>query len=323
MRPSDSELEARIQACLSSPTGTLAAAAESCVRTLGLYAEARPADGDVPVVLIDVRDAPHDCAYGSSFIAFQAGQPWQIESMARLLPGHEPGRRLISSAPPLNGQYSDHRSGARTITENGTATLGVVYGLGECGSGPSEGYMLLELGATSLRLLWNATGDQRTSFGHTIIDFKGDGLGQLRIAGDSWSRQDGQRRLFGESNAGPHRYFEQTWVRAGGTYELREEHVLPSPYKTLVEFVYRLSTGDRDGAAALVADAALVGTAISLGVVQAPLGQEWVASFDTTAICCGPIFIEKPAVKVSFEAQGAEWLISGITGESQQSPAHS
>jgi hypothetical protein len=150
---------------------------------------------------------------------------------------------------------------------------------------------------------------------HTQAQFVGEGIDNIKVTGSSWNLRDPQREIFHESNPGPHRYFDETWTLTGDEYVLAEKHVRPSAYNTLVEFVYRLSTGNEPGAATLVTDETLEETAKRLGLVQNPLGQEWLTNLDRNTVCCGPIQVlegSAAGVVVSFVQQGDNWLISDI-----------
>jgi hypothetical protein len=149
-----------------------------------------------------------------------------------------------------------------------------------------------------------------------VIYFGGDGIDTLHIDGDSWDRQDEMSNVFNESNAGPHRYFEQTWERQGDTYELAAETVNPSPYNTLVNFVHDIGVGDTSNAGALVTDSTLVQTAIDLGLAKDPTAAPWTG-------LCGGIAAETPppcnvvapdgrSWTVDMMQSGDSWLVSGV-----------
>jgi hypothetical protein len=179
-----------------------------------------------------------------------------------------------------------------------------------------EGYLLLELNNATWNLLWRSNDDARTRLGHRVIAIADGGLETLTINGDSWLRGDEKSQIFGEANAGPHRYFEQTWVRTGNSYDMTRETVQPSSYNTLVEFVYRLRTGDEAGAGQLVTDAALIETAVALGLAQ-DNDRSWSASTDGGS-GIPPWFVSvdeadtERAVQLFMVESTGDWLISAI-----------
>jgi hypothetical protein len=149
------------------------------------------------------------------------------------------------------------------------------------------------------------------------VDFAGVGIDGIRIVGSSWRLDDDpKRRTFHESNAGPHRYFEQLWVQLGDEYELREERVIPSAYNALVEFVYRLGSGDDVGATALVTNASLVATAKELGLMKDPGEPEWYGwCGDARLDAKPPCTVERPdgqRFTVNATKRDRDWLISAI-----------
>jgi hypothetical protein len=96
---------------------------------------------------------------------------------------------------------------------------------------------------------------------HGEIFFPDPALGTIVVKYSSWNRADEKSHIFDESNPGPHRWFEETWVREGDAYRLVETRVQSSAYNTLVEFVYALRHGDETAARRWVTNPALVQSA--------------------------------------------------------------
>lgn len=152
---------------------------------------------------------------------------------------------------------------------------------------------------------------------HATPQFVGDGIDEIRMTVSSWQFQDDPKRnVFGESNSGPHRYFEQTWTLDGERYVLEGEEVIPSGYNTVVEFMYALKT-DEAMAATLTSGDNVVPTAVDLGLVQGPDDEDWYGWCDgqERSYIDPPCLVELPSgghVRVFMVPDGDSWLISGI-----------
>jgi hypothetical protein len=202
--------------------------------------------------------------------------------------------------------------------------LGIVYDASAYGSGsPTAMFVLLRLEGDQWRIVWNAAdhlADWRSAHGR--VEFPQGDLSQLIVRSDSAFGHDSLSGVLFEANAGPHRGFVDTWVREGDGYVRQSAETVPSAYATLAEFLYALGTGDDAGARALVADAALVGTARSLGLDGA-IGKNWLIHCDDWTHCLeeGPIGFDpqggrgEPNALVSFVEQNGQWLISNIQNE--------
>jgi hypothetical protein len=140
--------------------------------------------------------------------------------------------------------------------------------------------------------------------GTPVVSFGGDGIDNLNISGDSWLRNDPLAGVFHEANAGPHRLFVETWRRQREADTLASETVTPSPYNTLVNFVYDIGVGDMSAAAALVTDAALVQTAIDLGLAKDP----WTG-------LCGGIAAETPPPCNVVAPDGRSWTVDMVQSD--------
>lgn len=273
------DLEQRISECVvntempSEATGLL----KQCLTDQGFVPGAGDVAGEPSVILLDVHSDP-PCFFTESFILWRDGQAWQVQSLEPILSTMDAGTQIghlgYYSLPdsPLRAADID----ARTMAVETGTRLGVVYASAACGSGPREHFLLLGFDGGSWSPLWNSAEDTRADLGHAGVAFASEGIDGFGIEGSSWFRHDPKSRIFAEANAGPHRYFTQAWVRRDDGYELVEELVTPSSYNSLVEFVYRLRTGDHIGAAELTNDAALADKAISLGLDQ-DNGQVWSA----------------------------------------------
>ncbi len=275
-----------------------------------------PVAGPLPVMLVDVAQPGGLCQY-DDFIAWVDGGAWQLQNVTTLVSRGKDGR-AVGLPYPILPQYASSQPTVRQVAGKDGVNLGAITSVLLCGSHPQESYILLSLRNGSWDVLWHARVPEITNLAHTDIDFIAEGVDRLRVIGDSWMlMEDPKRLLFHESNPGPHRYFEQTWVRQEDIYVMQSERVIPSAYNTLVEFVYRLSTGDDSGALALLTDASLLDAAKSMGLMQNPVGQEWLTNLDRDTVCCGPVRILGPPVPVtvSFVRQGEEWLVSDIRAE--------
>ena len=305
----------RIRACVAGmqSASDAAAALNSCLTTDTVQANAATADGSTELVLLDILSKPR-CFFTESFVLSKEGADWNTQSLEPVISSPDQGTAFASGS--LSWPPSERGVRARVVAgAEQSLDLGIIFGEAGCGSGPHDAFALLSFTGGEWRLRWDSRDSDMATLAHTEIVFRGEGLEGLDVSGDSWTQGDTKGRIFHESNPGPHRYFEQTWVRQGYEFVLLEESVVPSAYNTLVEFIYRLSTGDQQGAGQLAADASLVERARQLGLVQEPPGRQWLTNLDNDTVCCGPIFIlEGPPqeTQVTFTDASGEWLISGI-----------
>ena len=136
---------------------------------------------------------------------------------------------------------------------------------------------------------------------------------KVAITSSSFGMRDERSQIFTEANPGPHRWFEDTWLRKGDVYSLASSRTLPSAYNTLVEFIYNLRHGDDERLLALVTDPALVARARDLRLNQLPNGT-LILDLDPSLEQAGPLAFdwEGQTVSFSFVQQGEDWLISAI-----------
>lgn len=200
--------------------------------------------------------------------------------------------------------------------------LAVVYDAAAYGSGsPMAGVALLRLEGNSWRVLWDSRVDADAwRGGHGRVAFPDGDIGVLEVRGDIWG--DGGDELpsvLFEANAGPHRQFVDRWERDGDGYIIASAQTVPSPYATLVEFLYALGNGDDARAERLVTDGALIDRARTLGLDEA-LGKGWLVDCADWSTCldAGPIGFDplrtrgEPAAEVFFEEDDGRWLIDDV-----------
>lgn len=317
---------------LASPTADPAtgSAVESCVRTLG---EAITDDTLVACIEGEGIEAAASVVAGSSdsilmatagpdycrtynFMIWRADDTWTVQDLTPQLPSGWDYRLVVDG--PRNGSAG----GLEARLSGDGRLLAVTTVIAPCGSAPSGSVMLLVNEGDSWRVGWEGSRDAgRYNLSHTGPAFVGEGIDRVRIKGSSWFRDDPQREVFGEGNAGSHRWFVQTWVLRGEAYVLESEVVVPSAYNTLVEFMYALKTDDLLRAASLTTNDELIRTAGELGLVQGPDDRDWHA-------WCGdivgawaepPCIVELPSelpfserVRVDMVPDGDSWLISAI-----------
>jgi hypothetical protein len=326
--PPEDELSSTILHCLTGgPVTAPEAAAQlpDCM-TSGTYTvTAEEANGTPATVLIDVKS---DCFQSTSLIAWQ-DNGWHVQPATPFLQ-LDSGTYFNGYANGVTGPPSDGPNPlprARLVETNGVTYLGIPHLNAGCGSGPQDRYILLRLDGDSWQLTWDSGTDQRTLFGHTVIYFGGDGIDTLHIDGDSWSRQDEMANVFHESNPGPHRYFQQTWERQSDSYQLASETVTPSPYNTLVNFVYDIGVGDIGAAGPLVTDPTLIQTAIDLGLTKDPAAPQWSGICGDGGPRSGPpCNIGAPdgrSWQVDMVQSGDSWLVSGVGPAPSAVPASS
>lgn len=199
------------------------------------------------------------------------------------------------------------------ISERGRE-LGLVYDHNSGGSAPFVMYSLWRWDEDAWVKIWQPSslpGEWRAIHGR--IDFPGPGLDVLVVTSSSWGLEEEKSQIFHESNPGPHRWFQDTWVRKGDSYRLAESRTVPSAYNTLVEFIYNLRHGDDERLLALVIDPVLVAKARDLRLNQLPSGT-LILDFGPSLEQAGPLAFdwEGQTVSFSFVQQGEDWLISAI-----------
>lgn len=277
-------------------------------------------EGGMPLILVERLDEPGRCR-AHAFIVWQTNG-WHVQNATVLLP--DPvndrllGRYVLLTAGPIEPSAL-----ARKGVDGDAVLLSVLAGIASCGSGPGTVPMLFALDGDTWRLAWDPRGTVLASLSDPRSDFaNASGIDGIHVQGALWNpATDPAGKIFQEAHAGPHRVADQTWSRDGRRYVLAESRILPSAYNTLVNFVYRRSTGDDTGAAELLADTSLLATAKQLGLFQQPLGQQWMTDGGqgccTIRILSGPQWKTGPPqpVVVTFVQRGADWLISGIVPE--------
>jgi hypothetical protein len=297
----------RVRQCLDAgATAEEALEAISDCRAFAGIAYVNPlaGEGDVPVVLIDVTTP---FAVAAALVAWYENGSWSVQLLDHVL-------TLDARLHPQSLQNEPRTSSARVVVGDQTR-LGVIHSENAMGSGAHEGYLLLELIDGRWVASWDSNRTVIRELSHTKIEFEGPGVDTFHVKGASWYLKDQKARTFVEGNPGPHRWFEQTWVREGDEYRMQSGRVIPSPYNTLVEFVYALSTADDQTATSLVTDMSLLDRARVLGLVQDPPGQRW------TAWCgqsreeeppCTVIRTDDSSARVDMVSSGESWLVSGI-----------
>jgi hypothetical protein len=196
-----------------------------------------------------------------------------------------------------------------------------------CGSGAKQAFLLLELRDTGWKLTWDSSNSKAGKLSHTKFKFVGEGLDTLEVTGSSWFLDDPKSMTFHESNAGPHRWFVQTWTRHGSAYSLESETLVPSAYNTLVDFVYALRSQDFAAADNLVTNSNLISTARDLGLADpfsADNSKRWSGwcddrfTYAVPAPLLPPCHVE-PAQGTKFLIDmvqvGEGWLITDIHPE--------
>ncbi|MDI6601563.1 MAG: tetratricopeptide repeat protein [Thermoanaerobacteraceae bacterium] len=182
-------------------------------------------------------------------------------------------------------------------------------------SAPKPYYIVMRLTDDRWKLVWRPP-VYKWRNSHGIITFNGPGLNSIILQGDSWRLNDGKGRIFNEESSGPHRHFTDTWERNGDSYKLVDARTIPSAYNTLVEFIYRLSTGREDATKTLVVDQDIIEKAKELNLIQPGLNERWSLELDgQEAETKGPLkILDGPAAGVTFifEQSGENWLIKDI-----------
>lgn len=144
---------------------------------------------------------------------------------------------------------------ARAGSAGDVRELLVVADLGVAGGIAMEEPHLLRFVHGLWQAVWApAPGDW--NWGHARVTLGRSGLQTLRVRGSSWWRVDRLSGYLAEPPGGPHRWFEERWVRTGDSYILRDQVEEPSPFAALVRLIHYLNTSD-DGRAHHLMDPAL------------------------------------------------------------------
>ena len=96
--------------------------------------------------------------------------------------------------------------------------------------------------------------------------FVGEGLDTVAVRNSDWDLTDDKSRIFRPNHGGLHRWFNEIWQRQGDRYVRTSQQVEPSPYNTLLEFLYALRSGG--DAAAWVASPDVLAQAAQFGLPQ-------------------------------------------------------
>jgi hypothetical protein len=280
-------------------------------------------EGGLPLILVERLEDPGLCRAHSVIVWMKEG--WHIQNATVLLPDPVNDRLLGQYSVPPFADSPQPSAIARQTNEGDALVLSVLVGVASCGSGPGTVPMLFALNGDTWHLAWDPRGTELETLTDPRADFADtSGIEHIHVRGAMWCSADPAGKIFAESHPGPHRYADETWTRDGERYVLSASRIEPSAYNTLLNFVDRLSTGDDAAAQKFLADVTLLETAKRLGLVQQPLGQQWVTNLDPTTECCGPIHIlsgpewkngpPQPIV-VTFEQRGADWLVASIAAE--------
>lgn len=144
--------------------------------------------------------------------------------------------------------------------------------------------------------------------------FVGDGIDALAVRNSDFALPDAKSRLILNNHGGLHRWFHETWQRRGGSYVQVKKWVEPSPYNTLVEFLYALRNGA--DAARWAASSEVVAEAERLGV--AAMEYLFAGCLEWEMPGCeqaGPLDVTvrgNQRVRFEFSQQGDEFLITDI-----------
>ena len=144
--------------------------------------------------------------------------------------------------------------------------------------------------------------------------FVGDGIDAVAGRNSDFALPDAKSRLILNNHGGLHRWFHETWQRRGGSYVQVKKWVEPSPYNTLVEFLYALRNGA--DAARWAASSEVVAEAERLGV--AAMEYLFAGCLEWEMPGCeqaGPLdgtVRGNQRVRFEFSQQGDEFLITDI-----------
>lgn len=180
------------------------------------------------------------------------------------------------------------------------------------GSGNTPWLEVWRQGVSGWRRLWSPPPEQwRNSLGTVMLP--PEGLAEFVVQSSGFQAADSRSGIIRETKLGPSRQFADRWQRSGDSYVLAEQRTLPSPYASLVEFLYHLERGDREAAGAYVTDPALIDAAVKAGLAKRRQGG-W--ELDLAAYTPASIKLIEPVITFHFAEQpGAMPRISAITSQ--------
>lgn len=162
--------------------------------------------------------------------------------------------------------------------QGGNMEIGLIYDLGYGSAGTS--YPVFELWRRSRDASWSCiwSSPQATCWRNVdgSIEFPEGNLNTILLKGTGYLSQYAQDNIFFESHAGPHRVFQNTWVREGDEYVLTKwDEVQVTPYSVLTDFIYAISIDNNELANSVSMRPELLQNARDLGLAQRPLGSQW------------------------------------------------
>ena len=110
--------------------------------------------------------------------------------------------------------------------------------------GNCEGLSLYRLADGAWRQVWPTQQPSDWNYSLAQAEFAGDGIDTVTVRNSDWQLDDSKSKLFAQNHGSLHRWFDEVWQREGDRYTLAERQVEPSPYNTLVEFIYALQAND-------------------------------------------------------------------------------
>ncbi|MBC8449892.1 MAG: PD40 domain-containing protein [Chloroflexi bacterium] len=190
--------------------------------------------------------------------------------------------------------------------------LALVFNPCACSSmGRCHELSLYRLQKNGWQEVWKARDAAAWRHSHASLRFISDGIEAVVLESSSWLLGDPKSSIFWEANAGPHRWFLDTWQRQGDAYVLVQSETRPSAYNTLVEFIYALKTGEDPRR--WVAEPGLLEIARRLDLAALPSTQVSFADW-STGEQEGPIFLDHGGRWITFDfiVRDGQYLVAAI-----------
>lgn len=260
--------------------------------------------------------------YGSVRVLTQNERPWLVLQTFSRAPGnavllifwwtdelHAFGQVLSEGVYLRDGR-------AQATADN--VEMGIVVSEGQSGQPLAPQYLFYQRQVTpeqsdTWQPVWSSEGMAAWHSSEGEVTFVGAGLDRLDVRGAAV--QDSPSPAIFECPSCPHRRYESVWQRTGNGYAPVSQGIIASPYASLWTFVDSLHSGNITATLSIVADTAVISSALKIGLGRPDL--QWSTSGRETDTIFDLKRTEK-SVRVSLAQRGQEWIIASVDATSGQ-----